>query len=351
MHAVAIACPSILLLAALPSAGQSTQPIPVFTRDGIGAVGRSANVLAPGMVLVLYGGHLASVSVCGKPKVQPTLELCGVRVLIGNSPAELLYVSSGQINFRVPADVPTEGFASLRVCVGAVCSASVPVWFSTRLALLSMENPAYVHMPVWIHVDPPPPYVVSYPCWNGPWVPSAYEFEVRRNGKSLAPIPQPSPPPNWAGTSAERCGGPTVRSSLPLHLFYRFDEPETYTLRLTSKKGDQILYGSEWTDILIEPFSEEKRDAWLQSLDSEIRMNSRSIVSGVIPSLLAWPDQKALALLLKVIPANTTQCANFDCIKLGFGKAALAWFDEDLLRAQIPPERLLYLCPPEGKCR
>ena len=64
-----------------------------------------------------------------------------------------------------------------------------------------------------------------------------------------------------------------------------------------------------------------------------------------------WPDEKALAVLLKVIPANTTQCTNFDCIKLGFGRAALAWFDDALLRTQVSPERLLHLCPPEGKCK
>ena len=303
------------------------------------------------MVLVLYGGHLASEPVCGQPAVQPTLELCGVRVLIGTSPAELLYVSSGQINFKIPADVPMESFAPLRVCVGAVCSAPVSIWFSTRTALLSLEKPAYVHMPVWIHVDPPPPYVVSYPCWNGPWMPSGYEFEVRRNDRSLAPMPQPSPPPNWSGTSPEKCDGPNVRSSLPLHLLYGFDEPGTYSVRLTAKKGSQILYRSDWTNILIAPFSEEKRDVWFQSLDSEIKMNSRSIVSNVIPSILAWPDEKALAVLLRAIPANTTQCSNFDCIKLGFSRAALSWFDDALLRAQIPAERLLRLCPPEGKCK
>jgi hypothetical protein len=81
MHAVAIGC-SILLLAALPSAGQSTQPIPVFSMESIGAVGRSVKVLAPGMVLVLYGGHLAPESVCGQPTAQPALELCQVRVLV-----------------------------------------------------------------------------------------------------------------------------------------------------------------------------------------------------------------------------------------------------------------------------
>jgi hypothetical protein len=302
------------------------------------------------MVLVIYGDHLASEPVCGQPAVHPSLELCGVRVMIGASPAELLYVSSSQINLKIPADVPTEGVAPLRVCVGTACSTPVRMWFSARTALLSMEEPAYVHMPVWIHVDPPPPYVVSYPCWwNGPWMPSGYEFEVRRNGRSLAPMPQPSSPPNWPGTSTERCDAPSGRSSLPLHLLYRFDEPATYSVRLTARNENQILYRSDWIDILIEPFSPEKRDAWLRSLEPEI--SSGGMVSYGIPSLLAWPDEKALAILLKAIPANTTRCRDFDCVRLFFGRAALSWFDDSLLRRQIPHERLLQLCPPEGNCR
>ena len=84
---------------------------------------------------------------------------------------------------------------------------------------------------------------------------------------------------------------------------------------------------------------------------STILGNSREIVTNVIPSLLAWPDGKALSVLLNVVPADTTQCVNYGCIRLAAGISALAWFDDALLRAQIPPDRLLQLCPPVGKCR
>lgn len=120
---------------------------------------------------------------------------------------------------------------------------------------------------------------------------------------------QPPPPPNWAGPS-ERCDGPSIRSSLPLHLSYWFNEPRNYSVRLTAKKANQILYRSEWTDILVGALSQETRDAWVQSLYTEIKMNSRGVLSNRVPSLLAWPDEKALAVLLKVIPANTTECTN-----------------------------------------
>lgn len=336
----------VLLLAALSCAGQSTEPVPVFNEQGIGAYGRNAKVLAPGMVLMLYGQHLASDPVCGKPAVQPALELCRVRVLIGATPAELLFVSSGQINFKIPMDVPENGFAPVRVCVGAVCSEPLQMWFSTRTALLSLVKPAYVHMPVWIHVDPPPPYSVSYPCWTGPEMPSGYEFEVSLGGSLLKEKPQPSPL-NW--TRADSCD-PLSSGALPLHLLYQFDQPGTYSVRFTFQKAGHILYQSDWTDIVVGAFSESQRNAWLESIKSELNTNNRSIVSEGIPSLLAWPDEKALTVLLRAIPPKNA-CTNFDCTKLAFGRAALSWFDDALLRTHVPPDRLRELCPPEGKCK
>jgi hypothetical protein len=298
------------------------------------------------MVLTLYGSHLAFAPTCDQPKVQPTLEYGGVRVLIGTSPAELLYVSPGQINFKIPADVLTEGSVPLSVCADTVCSAPLPMFFSTHTALLSLEKPAYVHMPVWVHVDPPPPYFVSYPCLDGPWMPPGYEFEVRHNGTLLPPVAQPVPRANRAGSVG--CDG---SGSLPLHLVYRFDEPGTYSVRFTATKEGKILYRSEWTDFAIAAYSEEGRDAWLRSLTPTIEGNSREIVSNVIPSLLAWPDAKALSVLLKIIPANTSQCTNYGCILLASSLAAVGWFDHALLRAQVPPARLRQLCPPVGSCR
>ena len=104
------------------------------------------------------------------------------------------------------------------------------------------------------------------------------------------------------------------------------------SVRFTARKNGEILYQSDWTDIEIEPFSEEKREEWLRSLEAKV--NQRS-VNDVVPSLLAWPDEKALAVLLKVIPADTSRCMNYDCVRLAFGRAALAGFDDALLRREI----------------
>jgi hypothetical protein len=57
---------------------------------------------------------------------------------------------------------------------------------------------------------------------------------------------------------------------------YRFEEPGTYAIRFTARKDGKILYQSDWTDIEIEPFSEEKREEWLRSLEAEL--NHRTLL-------------------------------------------------------------------------
>ena len=341
----------ILFLAALLATAQVLQPVPAFSSENIRPYGRATKILSPGMVLELWGRNLAPVPWCGqeqKPQAPLPRELCGVQVLIGSRPAELMYVSGNQINLKIPEDVPAEGFEPIQVCVGNVCSATLSMLFSTHTALLTLDEPAYVHMPVWIDVDPPSPYVVSYPCGFWPWNFPGYEFEVLRKGQPLAPLPQPPRP--FIGTAPlDRCEGPTYRGRLPLHLLYRFEEPGTYSVRFTAKKSGKTLYQSDWTDIQIEPFSEEKRGAQLHSLEGEARNGPSAYY--VVPSLLVWPDEKALAVLLKLIHEHTSACMNYDCVRLGFGRAALAGFDDTLLRREIPQDRLLQLCPPNGNCK
>lgn len=339
-----------VLLMAFSAAAQGPYAVPSFNSDTIRPHGRLTKILAPGMVLELWGRNLAPPG-CERdpiPKDSPPLELCGVRVLIGSRPAELLYVSSYQINLKIPSDVPPEGVSEFRVCAGNVCSDAVRMLFSARTALLSLEQPAYVHMPVWIDVDAPEPYAATYPCGLWPWRFQGYEFEVSRNGERLAPVRQPSQPANGRGDRGQPCDGSST-SRFPLHLLYHFDEPGTYSVRFTAMKDSEILYQSEWTDIRVEPYSEDKREEWLRSLDAKAG-NGRS-AGEIVSSLLAWPDSRALAVLLKLIPRDISQCTNYDCMRIAFGRAALAGFDDGLLQREIPRERLIQLCPPDGKCK
>src|SRR5271154_5145584 len=124
----------MLLLAAVSATAQPL--LPTFSSSTIRPHGRNTKLLAPGMVLELWGENLAPPG-CGRdqiPKSQLPLELCGVQVLIDSQPAELMYVSSYQINLRIPPDAPSEGLVPFQVCVAGACSDPVPMRFSAHTA-------------------------------------------------------------------------------------------------------------------------------------------------------------------------------------------------------------------------
>jgi hypothetical protein len=122
-------------------------------------------------------------------------------------------VSADQINFQVPADAPAEGMVPIQVCAGAICSEPVELEFTAKDILLRVQGQAYVQMPVWIQVEIPMNLGFSYPFSFCPWDFGGYEFEIRRDGRLLAPPSKPECP----HTSAARLFVYGT-SKLPLHL-------------------------------------------------------------------------------------------------------------------------------------
>ena len=346
----------IVFLAAPVLFAQPPQtPAPVYARESIVPLpSNAAKLLAPGMAVELYGAHLAPEPWCGQNATPPApypVEVCGVRVMVGSSPAELMFVGPGQINFRIPAGAPAEGPAPIQVCVRGVCGAPVMMQFSAHTAFLRLRGAAAVHMPVWIQIDAPPPYQVKYPCGDTPWSFDGYQFEVRRNGQLLSQQP---PPKDALGHAAMAigpgsCAAAAQPSALPLHLLYQFDQPGVYSLRFTAiapagpNQGTTTCQ-SQWTDIAVDPYSASQRDEWLQSMAEQVKSASpQTLMADVIPSLLAWPDDKALTVLLPLL--DQTAYAG------QFARYSLAAFNDDVLRRVLPPDRLLSLCPPNGRCR
>jgi hypothetical protein len=334
-------------------------PTPVFTREGILPPGtNAARHLAPGNAVELYGRHLAPEPWCGENNTPPApypAAICGVQVLVGTIPAELLYVGTGQINFKIPAGAPAEGALSIQVCVRGACGDPVVVPLDTRAASLHLRGTAAVHMPVWIEIDAPPEYAVRYPCADTPWNFDGYQFEVRRNGQPLVPA---TPPKDTMAHAA--MGGPcragAQPSPLPLHLLYDLDRPGVYSVRFTAfEPGNPKTpaFQSDWTDITVAPFDASQRDQWLQSMAVQVKSAPpETLIANVIPSLLAWPDEKALTVLLPLLalpaPVSTSDRIGYAG---QFARYALAAFSDEVLRTMIPPDRMLSLCPPNGRCR
>jgi hypothetical protein len=125
---------------------------------------------------------------------------------------------------------------------------------------------------------------------------------------------------------------------LPLHLMYRFDEPGVYSVRFTGRVykypgAVQVTTESDWTDVVVEPYSDAERIAWLQSEVLKARTASvGELVGDIIPSLLARTDEAALAVLLPLLDhpdGLVRQCA----------RMALPLFDESVQRRVIPADR------------
>ena len=90
------------------------------------------------------------------PKTYPA-EMCGTRVLVGGIAAPLLYVSRTQINLQIPNHPWAKASVGFQVIRDGRASPVVPVWFGAAVTRpeLSLAEPAYAGMPVWIHVELP----------------------------------------------------------------------------------------------------------------------------------------------------------------------------------------------------
>ena len=158
------------------------------------------------MLVSIYGADLGPQEACQgqadprKPRETPSplrldrafldtliypTELCGVQVFLGDRPVGLLYVQQAQINFKVPQDAPMEGTAPLRVVYQGRGSAAAEMRFGLDLATLSLEQPAHVGGPVWLHIQAPsfPAYGdLRYPVGLQPADFGCHQVEVRRDG-------------------------------------------------------------------------------------------------------------------------------------------------------------------------
>lgn len=303
---------------------------PRFTAQGLPhREDGSPLLLAPGMFVELYGENFGPDPWCNQPIPQNgpyPIEACGVRVLVDGHTSSLLFVGLRQINFKIPAQAPEDGTAPIQVCVKDTCSDRVEVRFSLHKTFIHLQGLAYVHMPVWIAVEQPAYFGIHYPYSIFPCAFGGARFDVFHNGEPLAPLRQSLP--DLGGTVAPQ---DSPRSRLPLHLMYRFDQPGVYSVRFTARAGQESQ--SDWTDIVVEPSSDAQRAAWLAAEAAKARTASDGeLVGDIIPSLLAWPDEQALSVLMTVVDHP-------DALVRQFARMSLDAFDEAVQRRVIPANR------------
>lgn len=320
--------PTLRLLAALLcmlDAGAQTRP--TFRPDRvIPSFGDTPLMLAPGMLVSIYGSNLGPAEGCRgygdqqhwdslpadnpfgiweRIAIYPTT-LCDVQVRIGGVAAGLTWVQADQINFQVPKEVPFGGTANLRVIHAGVASDPVAQRFGLDRMSITQDEPAYAGMPVWVRVhtafDLERP--IQFPFHEDPLRLACEDVEVRRNG---VPLPRQVPRSVMArAINGNICGviglpeKPEKSGRLPLHLFYRFGQPGTYEVRFTRMRGDShtIWERSAWTPIQVLPAQQSRAD-WLRQLAKP--KSAADLLSDYLPSLMGYGDAVALPLLVDAL--------------------------------------------------
>jgi len=285
---------------------------PSFTRAGV----VPAHSLMPDDLVTIYGHFFDGP--CAQPSppaggIYPT-EMCGTQVTVGGIPAGLLAVLEKQINLKIPQAAPTSGEAAIVVTVKGIRSAAVMVPFGKPRVVLSLDGPAYVHMPVWISLKRPFSDI-AYPYGLNPGNFGGGKLEVRHNGVILTPFEIPNPPGGVVGSgllNGSIAPSDSPRGRLPLHLKYRFDTPGRYEIRFIGTRLDLQrepnsqrvesqevqVDESDWTEIDLLPYSEDARRNWIQEQIAKMPSSPGLLVGDAIPGLLAMPDELALTAIL-----------------------------------------------------
>jgi hypothetical protein len=322
----------MLALSLLPAA--LSAELPVFEAGRVLPSGGDRPILlAPGLLISIYGSHLGPMGSCQgapdsqhsetpsplRPKqmFQETLiyppTLCDTQVFVGSLPAGLLYVQEGQINFKVPQETPITGTAELRVVYRGQASLPVSLPLGLESTTLSLETPAAVGMPVWLKVSAFGwDRSIQYPFDIRPANFKCTEVELRRNGVQLPRMASPDTQVRGGiAGSGPICGAPSLPTEshhlgrIPLHLQYRFDRPGMYEVRYTLRNGwcpeEPADLQSGWTPIEILPGTPQERARWLADMDAHAPSGAADLLTDFLPSILGVPDEPSLRLLCRYL--------------------------------------------------
>jgi hypothetical protein len=295
--------------------------------------------LLPGLPVWIFGRNLGPP--CGVANVMDPAtykeELCGVRVLFGGLPARLLFTSPTQINLIAPQHAWQNELVNVQVVNETGASAVVPVRFGLDRPVLSLAEPVFTGMPVWVHVEIP--YgkgSLRYPQRPEPWDFGAGRFDVRFDGRDLPLLPSiPYAGGFFSGSVGLAHEPPAAyRDRAPLHLAYSFDRPGTYEVRYTETRwapggGRTVYQQSDWTRIAVRPSTVDQRRAWLAALLAVAPTDSVELLANYLPTLLASRDEPVLRVIAKYLDSP-------DQILQGYAAYALHYFDPKLRQRVVP---------------
>lgn len=123
-------------------------PAPFYAESSVVNAASPEAGLAPNTIATLYGSHLAwgirqltPADIAGG-EIPTMLTGSGVRVLVGGVPAPLLYVSPGQVNFIVPANL-RPGRHELQLALDSRYGRAVPLQIAETAPALFRADPEF----------------------------------------------------------------------------------------------------------------------------------------------------------------------------------------------------------------
>jgi hypothetical protein len=314
------------------------QPIPRFRAEDVRPHGSAEpRPLLPGLLTWIFGTDLADSPGCtaknaSDPATYKT-ELCGSRVLVGGIEARLIAVMPGQINLVLPAQPWANQMVDVQVVRQGKASAVVPVHFGDNRPVLSLPEPAFAGMPVWVRVEKPwGKGWLRYPFDTAPWNTGPGVLEVRSQGRDLpmlSLLPFVLPNLGWMMSLPGEVPQKYLHR-LPLHLVFPMDRPGTYEVRYTEYSPHwEVPLQSAWTPIEIHPPPPAPRRARRQRLAAAPPRDTVELLAHFLPSLLSQRDEPALRLLAPYLDSR-------DPLVSRYAAYALNYFDARLLEKVVP---------------
>ena len=184
----------------IPAEGQQQIALTYSAASIVNAASNQAGPLAPATFVSIYGAELSNVTRSISPDdirgvLLPTILIgTGLRVLVNSVPANIYYVSPGQINFLMPTNL-TPGVATVQVIVdGHAGQAAVVTVNAASPALFLMDG---IHA-IAVHADAslltaeapgaPGETIVLYATGLGPTIPSIPYSQIPKNAGPLAEL-------------------------------------------------------------------------------------------------------------------------------------------------------------------
>lgn len=225
--------------------------------------------------------------------------------------------------------------ANVLVVPGAQDAPPIPV------AKISLPDPAYVGMPIWMQVDSPTKYMIHYPSSTTPNDFYCNEVEVKQDGHLLAPRGVPP-----GGSGGLVCGflgvADIAQSKLPIHLQYPLTQPGTYLVRFTRREYRgagklEVTEQSDWTALHLRAASPGMIESWLSHQLSTLPVAAGPLLGEAFPSLLASRGNRVLRLMIESTyqgcPARVWGCP--ESVLAGYAAESLKLFEPAQARTQL----------------